>query len=249
MHIIVNNLLTNYEKQGSGPLALFLHGWGDNLKTFEPLVSQLKKDHTCITIDLPGFGASQAPGSAWGIQEYGEFLQAFVKKIDLEPELLVGHSNGGTIAMYALAHKLITSEKLLLLASAGIRSEQGIKKTAYKSVAKVGKQLTKVLPQSLQQKLRRKLYSAAGSDIFVSPLLEETFKKVVSYDVESDAKNISQPTLLIYAADDQETPSRYGTKLKSAIKNSQLKILLTGGHFIQATQSEAILNSIKEFIR
>ncbi|MFO0971342.1 MAG: alpha/beta hydrolase [Candidatus Saccharimonadales bacterium] len=249
MQIVVNDLLTQYEKQGSGPVALFLHGWGDTTATFNSLVNELKADFTCISLDLPGFGGSQVPPSSWGLPDYAEFTQNFVEKLDLKPKVTFGHSNGGGILIYALAHQLVNPEKLILLASAGIRSEDSLKKVLYKVIAKIGKQFTKLLPRKTQQKLRTKLYQTAGSDILISPELEETFKKVVGYDVQNEAKQINQPTLLIYAKDDAATPVRYGETFKDLIKNSQLHVLPDGGHFVHQSKPTEVIKLMRDFLQ
>ena len=120
MNVIVNNLLTNYEKQGKGPVILFLHGWGDDSRTFAQLISKLKNSYTCIAVDLPGFGATQQPNEVWGVEQYAQFVKSFTEKIQIKPDVVVGHSNGGTIALFALSHNLLSAQKLVLLASAGI---------------------------------------------------------------------------------------------------------------------------------
>lgn len=249
MQVIVQDILTNYEKQGSGPVLLFIHGWGDNGKTFIPLITQLKSSFTCISLDLPGSGSSHGPEVAWSVNNYAEFVLAFVKKTKIDSEVIIGHSNGGTITMFAAARGLLKPKKLILLASAGIRSEDSLKKGAYKIAAKTGKQFTRFLPKNVQQKLRRKLYMSAGSDMLVAPHLEETFKKVVSYDILKDAEKITLPTLLIYAADDVSTPPRYGTMLNSAIKGSRLEVLPGGGHFLHLEQQEKVAELMKAFLK
>jgi pimeloyl-ACP methyl ester carboxylesterase len=247
MQVVVNDLLTQYEKQGSGPVALFLHGWGDNAATFKPLVNRLRSDFTCISLDLPGFGGSQTPLESWSLPDYAEFAQDFLKKTKLIPEYVCGHSNGGSILIYGLAHALLNPQKLVLLASAGIRTEDSLKKGVYKIVAKIGKQLTRILPKPIQQRLRRQLYQRAGSDILISPHLEETFKKVVSYDVQKEAAEITQPTLLVYAKDDLATPVRYGETFHHLIKSSTLRVLPDGGHFTHQTKTDQVARLIKDF--
>lgn len=250
MQVVVNNLLTHYEKQGTGPVVLFLHGWGDSLQTFASLVTLLKKDYSCVTVDLPGFGGTNQPPTAWSVADYAQFVADFIKKIDIKDlQAVVGHSNGGTISLYALAHGLLYAEKLILLASAGIRSEDSFKKGVYKVIAKIGKQVSRLFPKKIQQKLRRTLYTTAGSDILISPELEETFKKVIRYDIQADARKVQQPALLVYAEDDRATPARYGQKLEAAIPNATLTVLPNGGHFIHQTQIEVVAKQVREFLK
>ncbi len=249
MQIVVNKLLTQYEKQGSGPVALFLHGWGDDHRSFLPLIAELKSTHTCIAVDLPGSGGSQTPQEAWGVPEYAAFVKAFLNKLKLKPSVVVGHSNGGTVSMYLTAHQLIETESLVLLASAGIRSEESARKLAYKIVAKIGKHATKILPHTLQHRARHTLYKTAGSDILIAPHLEETFKKVVRYDIQKDAHRITIPTLLLYADDDTATPPRYGERLKRTITRSRLEILNGGGHFVQLTHTKKVAQLMQDFLQ
>jgi len=249
MNTIVDGIATNYILEGKGPAILFLHGWGDSHTTFEHLIKKLAKTHECIALDLPGFGGTQAPDSVWGIPEYSKFVQSFLKKIEKDARIIVAHSNGGTIAMYALAHDALEAKKLVLIGSAGIRDEDSAKKTAYKLVAKTGKMLTKIFPKNVQAKLKKKLYESAGSDIFVAPHIEATFKKVVGYDAQNDAKNIRAKTLLIYGSDDDATPVRYGRKLADALPHSELKIIESAGHFVHQENPDTVLGYMSEFLK
>lgn len=248
MKIIVNKLASHYETQGKGPVILFLHGWGDNEATFAPLVKNLKENYTCITVDLPGFGITEPPELTWGIKDYAEFVSKFIEKLSVQPKVVVGHSNGGTIAMYGVSHGLISPQRLILLASAGIRNQDAVRKKAYKIIAKSGKAASSWLPSSWQLRLKKKLYSSAGSDIFVSPHLEETFKKVVSYDVQVDVKNISIPTLIMYGDKDTATPPEFGEKLNKLIPDSKLVIVHGADHFIHQTQTKLVLEEVRGFL-
>ncbi len=249
MQVIVNNIPTSYTKQGKGPVMLFLHGWGDSGTTFVLLNTRLKTQFTCVTLDLPGFGGTPPPKDVWSVEDYANFVASFIQKLGLRPTSLIGHSNGGTISMYLLSHNLLSVNKLVLLSSAGIRNEANLRKQAYKATAKVGKQISRLLPKAAQAKLKRKLYESAGSDILISPQLEETFKKVVSYDIQKDAITIKTPTLLIYASDDTATPARYGVLLQKCLHGSQLEVFHDGGHFIHQTQTTKVADLIEKFVK
>ena len=124
MQVLVNNRVVNYMMTGKGPMAVLLHGWADSSVTFTALTTHLKSNYTVVALDLAGFGNSQPPNSAWGLQEYAESVANTLTKLDIKNvHLLIGHSNGGAIAMYAVAHQLVQPKKLVLLASSGIRTE------------------------------------------------------------------------------------------------------------------------------
>lgn len=241
MQVVVNGLLTSYKKQGSGKVIALLHGWGDSSSTFDSLSNQLSKKYTVVALDLPGFGGTQLPSGAWGLSDYVDFVDAWLNKIRVKKVYaFVGHSNGGAIAITGLGTSNLSAEKLVLLSSAGVRDRASARKLAMKSVAKTGKVLTAVLPKNSRNKLRNKFYKTINSDIVLMPQMEETFKKVVSEDVQQSASKISVPTLLVYGIDDRETPTSFAKKLNGCIKGSELVIIPSGGHFIHQNSQETL---------
>lgn len=248
MQVVVDGLMTSYVRIGVGKQVLLLHGWADKSDSWKKFATELGTQYEVIVPDLPGFGGTQAPTSAWGLNEYVEFVQSFVKKLGLHTEVIIGHSNGGAIAMRGLANGELTADKLVLLASAGVRNQQTGRKQTFKLVAKTGKVLAKPLPARMQRRLRSKLYQSAGSDMLVAPHMQETFKKVVTDDVQQDAAALTTPTLLIYGEQDTATPVRYGQLLHERISGSTLEILPGVGHFLHLDEPAKVVHLVQEFL-
>ena len=248
MQVVVNSLLTQYERVGKGNSVLVLHGWGDNSKGWRDAVARLTKRFEVVTVDLPGFGGTQTPEEAWGLGEYAAFVGSFLGKIRVRPYAVIGHSNGGAIAIRGLTNGDFQVEKLVLLDSAGIRSEYMGRKKLLRVATKTGKLFTKPLPSKIKKRLRRKVYETIGSDILVVERLQETFKKVVTDDVQKDAAVLKVPTLLIYGEDDLDTPVQYGRILHNLIGGSTLEVVPGAGHFAHRDQPEQVFGLIQEFL-
>lgn len=250
MQIVVNGLLTNYRQSGeAGSTVVLLHGWADSQKTFEVLVETLRLKHRVITLDLPGFGQTQAPSEVWGLTDYCKFIAEFLEKINVNKvDVLIGHSNGGALAIKSIASGYLKPDKLVLLSASGIRDRDKAKKLGLKVVAKTGKVATFWLPKSSKQKLQKKLYGTIGSDMLVTPELKETFKKTVSEDIQSDASKLKLPTLLIYGDQDKATPVDYGEVFQRLIEGSQLKVISGASHFVHHDNPVEVLNFIEGFI-
>lgn len=250
MQVVVDNLVTNCELTGSGKLVLLLHGWGDSLQGMEDLHRNLAKHYRVLSVDLPGFGSTEAPKDVWNLDDYSNFVADLLKKLDL-PNLyaVVGHSNGGAILIRAISLGLLKPKKVVLLAASGVRSNQYAKRFAFKVMAKTGNAATIWMPEKYRQALRKSLYGAAGSDLLVMPQLQETFKKTVRQDVQDDASTISMPTLLIYAHDDQAVPSSSGQRYQQLIANSRLEIIHEAGHFVHLDQPDKVTSLIEEFLK
>ncbi len=250
MQVVVNSLLTHYERMGKGKVVLLLHGWGDTAAGLRSLQQSLSKHAQVLAVDLPGFGGTEAPKTVWSLDDYSLFVQHFLQKIDA-PKLavLIGHSNGGAIAIRGLANGTLQADKLVLLASAGIRGEYKGRIKALRLITKAGKALTMPLPSSVKRKLRSKVYRTVGSDMLVAEHLQETFKKIVTDDVRNDAAQLSQPTLLVYGEQDQATPVAYGELFHQQINGSTLEILPGAGHFVHLDRPQEVTKAIEEFIR
>lgn len=249
MQVVVDSLLTEYDSFGSGKTVLLLHGWGDDRKTFSALADALSSTFKVVSVDLPGFGKTQIPPEAWDLDSYASFLAAFLQKINAgNVYAIIGHSNGGSIAIRGLANGDLNASKLVLLASAGIRNRQNLRRGVLKVTAKVGKLVTFALPNSLKQKLRTALYQKSGSDILVSPQMQETFVRIVKQDVQQDAAQVSVPTLLIYGDKDTATPPDFGNLYDSLLSDSKLVIVKGAGHFVHHDETSHVNTLVSGFL-
>jgi pimeloyl-ACP methyl ester carboxylesterase len=250
MQVVVDDLITNCELAGKGKLVLLLHGWGDSLHGLRPLQAALAKHYHVLAVDLPGFGSTEAPKTVWDLDNYSHFVADLLKKLDLsQPYAVIGHSNGGAVAIRAISLRLLEPKRVVLLAASGVRSGQQAKRLAFKVIAKTGNAATLWMPDRYRQALRKSLYGAAGSDLLVMPQLQETFKKTVRQDVQADASNIAAPTLLIYADQDEAVPLSSGRHYQELIANSRLEIVKDAGHFVHLDQPDKVTGLIEKFLQ
>jgi pimeloyl-ACP methyl ester carboxylesterase len=249
VNIVVDQLLTNYQLTGKGRLVLLLHGWGDSASGLNGLQKALSENYQVLAPDLPGFGNTEPPKEAWDLDNYSHFIYSILQKLGLgQPYAVIGHSNGGALAIRAISLNELKPDKLVLLASAGVRTNSPNKRFILKIIAKTGNVATLWMPERYRQALKKSLYGAAGSDMLVVPVLKDTFKKTVRQDVQADAAAINIPSLLIYAANDNAIPIADGTQYHSLIKNSSLEIVEDAGHFVHLDQPEKITSLIEGFL-
>lgn len=249
MQIIVNDLVVAYEKSGQGPVVVLLHGWADTLHSFDTLTSELETHYTVVRLDLAGFGGSQPPRRSWELLDYANYVRDALQKIAIMPNditILIGHSNGGAIAIKAVGRQILKPQKLVLIASAGIRQDS-LKKTVIKLAAKTGKVVTIVLPKKHRQNLRNKFYSKIGSDFLYAEHMQGTFKKIVAEDIRHDAEKVSVPTCLIYGELDTATPPMYGQTLQQIIPSSILHVVQGADHFVHQTEPNIVYERIRDF--
>jgi pimeloyl-ACP methyl ester carboxylesterase len=225
-----------------------LHGWKDSLSTFDGLIQSLP-GYRIVRLDMPGFGKSGTPPTAWGVGEYVQFVAEFIQKMNLSVDVLVGHSFGGRVAIKGVGCGALKPKKLILIAAAGLARKNTVMNYMLAGFAKAGRIATSIPPLSFwQSTLRRKLYGAIGSDYFNAGSLKETFKKVVSEDLSEYAEKITIPTLLIWGRQDRATPLSQAERIHRLIEASQLEILMDAGHFVHKEKPKEVATLIQSFL-
>lgn len=244
--IVVDGLLTSYQIFASNgkKTALFLHGWQSESSAFAKIANNLGEQGVSVYApDLPGFGQSQAPKSAFGVSEYAQFVKNFIHKLALKDVILIGHSFGGRISIKLAAKNPKLVSKLVLVDSAGIILKDTSKT---KAAAKLVKPLFK---PKFMQGARRAIYKRLGSsDYLESGKLKETYLKVINEDLRKDLPDIEAPTLLLWGDQDQETPLEIAKIMDQEIKKAKLVTLEGAGHFSFIDQPEQFTKKLLNFI-
>ncbi|MCC7356043.1 MAG: alpha/beta hydrolase [Candidatus Doudnabacteria bacterium] len=250
MKVIVDNIATEYEDQGTGPVLLMLHGWKDTLHTFDALVPSLTSNFRIVRLDLPGFGKTELPRLTWDLDDYIHFLASFLKKIECSPDYMLGHSFGARVIIKGVSEHTFVPKKIVLISAAGVTKKRYLRSTIYKVIAKIGKFFTAIpLLSRFRPILRRNLYNSAGSDYLDAGLLKETYLRVINEDLSNRVSNIAVPTYLIWGSEDSSTPVSDAQFLENEMKNAQLQVFEGNSHFVHQEEHEKISQAIKEFLK
>lgn len=99
--MLVNDLQLNFQAVGQGPVVLCLHGWASSLTMWQRTCQRLAPAYHVISLDLPGFGDSSRPPSAFdfGAENYAAVVAAFLAQMTPDRAVVLGHSMGGLIAV------------------------------------------------------------------------------------------------------------------------------------------------------
>ncbi|MDE7365203.1 MAG: alpha/beta hydrolase [Ruminococcus sp.] len=232
----VNGIKINYEQKGKGDLIVLLHGWGSNIKLFANLIDLLSKKYMVVAMDMPGFGESAEPPSAWCVDDYVNFVIDFLKDYNTDKVMLLGHSFGGRVIIKLNSKKNLPFKitKVILVDSAGILPPKSNKKSLRTYYYKAGKAVLstgiakKIAPDALEN-FRKKMGSADYAA--ASPLMRQVLVKVVNEDLEPLLPNIKCPTLLVWGVNDTATPLSDGEKMEKLIPDAGLVKLENAGHY------------------
>ncbi|NTW33323.1 MAG: alpha/beta hydrolase [Bacteroidetes bacterium] len=250
MKVIVNNLATEYKKTGRGPVILMLHGWCDNLHTFDKIAEDLKSEYTILSLDMPGFGQTEMPPKTWEVSDYVDFISNFLNKLEINPYCILGHSFGGRVTIKGVSTRVFKPKKIILIGSAGISKRVTLRNIAVLILTKIFGIITLIPPLLFyRHKIRKKAYKIIGSDYLESNALKDTYIKIISEDLKSYAKSINVPTQLIWGSNDTETPLEDGKIYNSLINNSKLRVIKNSGHLVHQQEPHEVSQTIKEFLK
>ena len=238
MKINVKNLSINYIQYGEGNDIVLLHGWGQNIEMMRPIGDNFQNRFRITILDFPGFGESEEPKEAWTIEDYELMLEEFLKKVNVKKPIVIGHSFGGRVAIRYSARNPIS--KLVLFGSPCIRIQEELSLGV-----KIFKKL-KTLPglnglgEYMKKFIGSRDYKAA------SPIMRQTLVNVVNEDLSKFAREIEEPTLLIWGTNDTEAPLNEAKELEKIMVDAAL-ITLPGTHYAYLENLPRVVTILANF--
>ena len=247
-HTTVLGLKTRHLRAGSGPPVLVLHGWGASIEAVYPIVTGLSPVATVHALDLPGFGQSDPPPQPWGVEDYQAFVAAFMDALSIEAPTIVGHSNGGRIAIRMLATEPARASRLVLVDAAGIRPKRTLRWYRRVGMAKIGKYAARFLGSPGERLRARIVGRTASADYLAAGEMRPTLVKLVNADLRPFMPAIKVPTLLVWGSEDSDTPVAVAKEMERLIPDAGLVVLEGAGHFSYLDQPARFARIVSHFI-
>ena len=239
MKINIKNIDINYTQYGEGKDIVLLHGWGQNIEMMKPIGDNLCSNHRITILDLPGFGESEEPKEVWNIGDYSNMLEEFLNRLDIKKPVIIGHSFGGRIAIrYSANHSI---EKLVLFGSPCIRIQEEL--PLYVKMLKSAKKLPGLneFGEYMKKYIGSRDYKAA------SPMMRKILVNVVNEDLSKYAREIEEPTLLIWGEQDTEAPLKDAKELEKIMIDAGL-VVLPGTHYAYLENLGQVINILNNFL-
>jgi pimeloyl-ACP methyl ester carboxylesterase len=170
-------------------------------------------------------------------EEAREVLPAVLAALGLERPILVGHSDGGSIALiYAAEHDDPTG--LVLLAP-----HVFVEEICVSAIAEVRAGFEERLRERMARHHDDPVVTFRGwSEIWLDPAFR-------SWNLEGLLPGITAPALLIQGRDDQYGTLAQVEAIERGVAGRAETLVLPGGHAPQLEQPEAVLAAIERFVR
>ncbi|MBE9032830.1 alpha/beta hydrolase [filamentous cyanobacterium LEGE 11480] len=267
----------------SNIVLVFVHGWLLSRCYWEPLIQQLSPHYQCLSYDLRGFGRSAAgapwhpnPASAaipnnYSLASHATDLQALLTQLNIEQAWLVGHSLGGSIALWAADLDVERIQGVICInAGGGIYLEQEFAK-----FRQAGQQMLTFRPhwlryvplidQAFRQMAvtqpiashwgKQRLIDFLDADLEAAreSLLTSTTKAEV-HQLPQIVARLKQPAYFIAGATDTIMEPRYVKHLASFHRSfdewgENVLNLSTCGHLAMLEQTDAVAQYIQSIVQ
>lgn len=256
--IDVDGLTVAYEKAGSGPSIVLLHGYvGDGPSSWRHQVDALSDAYTVVAWDAPGAGRSSDPPETFGIDGYANCLARFIDLLGLEAVHIIGLSFGGALGIaFQRHHRSLTRSLVLASGYAGWRGslDGEIAEARLAQAYRLSERSPAEFVDTLLPTMFAQPVAPADVDAFRAAMA--TFHpagfRAMAFASAEDLRDvpptIDVPTLLIYGDNDERAPMRVANELHAVVPGSRLVVLEGAGHVCNVELPERFNDEVRTFL-
>ncbi len=265
-YVQLDGVAIHYEQGGLGRPMILLHGLLTYSNLWRNIVPGLTYGTTIYNLDLMGFGFSEKPQTVpYSLDTYVTQLGKFLDDFHLENPILVGHDIGGVIATaYALRNpgkvrKLVLinaplssatwpwAVRLLRVPLLGdlFTGDWFLKRLLHGGVLNPAKMAEPVLKEYLKP-----YHDDPGARTALLKFLREfNPRSALQDEIQPNLTKLQVPTLLLWSDQNPYVPLDIARKLNKDMPQSDYKVVLRTGHFMEEERPEEVRAVIQEFIQ
>lgn len=223
---------------GTGaPPVVLVHGLAVSHRYLTPLAVALAPTHPVYVPDLPGFGLTERPGTAYDVARHAAHLTAWLAAYRTGPVCLLGHSFGAEVAARLAADRPDLVAALVLAgptSDPAARSRRGL----------VGRWLADTLRESPWQApiLLRDLRDARPWRVYAS------LSQSVRNAIEADLVRVTAPTVVLAGARDTVVPPAWRAQAARLIPTARTVTVPGAAHNVATTAPAQVAGAIRELL-
>lgn len=228
-----------YLEQGEreGPAVLMLHGFTDSHRSFDLLRPHCPESWRVIAMTQRGHGKSDKPQGDYAIAEMAEDVYRFLDALGVERAVIVGHSMGAAVALFAAAQRPERVAGLVLL---GAFASFGDNPAMAELAAEVQTLSDPVDPEFIQA-FQESTFAEPIPQRFLETVIGESMrcpahvwrgalKAQLDAQILEVARKVRAPAALICGANDAFVPKADQLKLRQALPSARLHAMTGVGH-------------------
>lgn len=253
----------HYRKAGQGNPVVLLHGFAEDSRIWDAMVSYLKNDYLLIIPDIPGSGQSALlPSDAPAMSMYAEAIHHILQHEKINPCIMIGHSMGGYITL-AFAEKYPALLRAFgLFHSSAYADDEAKRNTRKKAIAFIRENgVVPFLKTSIPGLFHTGENAPGGNEAYIDALIEQgqdfTGEALIQYyqammnrpDRIHVLANFPQPILFVLGEHDKAVPYEQGLKQSHIPQQSYIEILRNSGHMGMLEEIERSQQILANFLQ
>ncbi len=234
------------DRPGKAPVLLIHGSTITGQRDWAAIAPELAKHYRVFVPDCRGHGRSTNPHMSYSFRELADDAAAFIRATGYERAHIVGHSNGGNVALVALMeHPEVIQTCVMQAANAYV--------TPYllerEPVVLDPDYVARTNPAMMQEMID--LHSATHGEGYWRDLLRMTVQEIISEPnySPSDLGRVRRPTFVIMGAEDAvNAPDQHAQYLAAHIPGAELWIPEKTGHNVHFERREEWLARVLDFL-
>jgi pimeloyl-ACP methyl ester carboxylesterase len=254
----VNGLDVAYERAGSGPPLVLLHGIGSNKRSWRYQLAQLSDEFTVVAWDAPGFGGSSDPPAGTTMDDQAAYLDGLLDNLGFDQAHICGLSWGGLLAQVYYRHYPQRVQSLVLadtFSGGRSRSEE-----ARQQNLQMRLRMAEEDPIEMSRKRAPALLSPNAPAQLVDEVASiaaerhaEGYRIAAIASSEADTRDVHPtirvPTLVIWGEFDGVTSREEAELMRDHIPDAQLVVIQGAGHVSNQEQPAQFNDAVRTFLR
>jgi pimeloyl-ACP methyl ester carboxylesterase len=248
--ITINDANMYYQEYGDAkgtPIVLIHGSTVDSHTDWESLAPLLAKDYKVYAPDCRGHGRSNNPQMSYSFTELADDVAAFVRAMGYEKAHIIGHSNGGNVALVtAVEHPEVTRTCIPQAANAYVTRYLVEREPRVFDPDRVEREA----PEWRDEMIR--LHEGVNGEGYWRELLHLTLKELISEPNYSpaDLARLNVPMLVIMGAEDTvNAPDEHAQYIANNIPNAELWIPEKTGHNVHLERKDEWIEKVLDFLK
>jgi pimeloyl-ACP methyl ester carboxylesterase len=259
MKTIVNGISIDYRDEGSGLPVVFIHAFPLNQTMWDDQVAALRDRCRTITLDLRGFGNSDAPPGPYSMDQMAADVCGLLSLLNIEQAVLVGLSMGGYIALAFYRNYPDAVRAMVLADTRASADTHDARRRRINSAEKAEKEGSRAIAGDMVPLL------LGHTTIETRPSIVERVREMIQgnspegiagaqrgmsarRDSTYILPGIDTPVLIMVGSEDELTPPEEAESLRSGIPGARLRVVANAGHLSNLEQPEHFNAELIDFI-
>lgn len=250
-----------FDRAGSGPLVVFLHGIGGNRSNWTGQLEALEDAFLAVAWDARGYGGSDDYPGPLTFDDFSVDLLRLLEHLGSASAHVVGLSMGGRIALdFYERHPERVASLVLCDAFPGFDAESFTPEQRAEFVrSRKEPLLAGKTPREMAPPVAKTLVSPAASPAVIDQLIEsmaalhtDSYIKAIEatthYERVADLARVTVPVQLIVGEDDRLTPPALSESMAAQLPEARLDVLEKAGHLTNLERPEAFNAILRRFL-